>query len=363
MNASTGQQFELEVYDILKRTLEVSMLGLVPAHTQIFHQKRYYSDLRKSFIKVDVSLEVTLPGADAPFFVWVWECKDYSHKVPVDDVEEFDSKLQQIGADNTKGTIITRSGFQRSVIEYAKSRKIGLARLTSSHELIHILYFGGQLLSDEARTIALMTNDLDAANKSHVRPFGGLDLQGNYVSKTNVFDYISRQLFVSLPQETGRACCCCGNTPVHTFMDVNYTAHTPRDSIKVWSSHALCQTCSRLLRYTANNPSNIVDRVISPVLLMAIMSGLASCSRNSLVPITVTMIIVTVLLILYTASQLLLSHMIVRRMGRFLGLSRVMSFRENVCISLLASLKGKNPDFSYSFEEVEFRFVENPPAF
>jgi hypothetical protein len=47
----------------------------------------------------------------------------------VDDVEEFHSKLQQIGADRTKGAIITRGTYQESALNYAQSMGIGLARL------------------------------------------------------------------------------------------------------------------------------------------------------------------------------------------------------------------------------------------
>jgi hypothetical protein len=45
--------------------------------------------------------------------VWVFECKDYTGRVPVDDGEEFHAKLQQSGEDNTKGTFVTTAAPQR----------------------------------------------------------------------------------------------------------------------------------------------------------------------------------------------------------------------------------------------------------
>ena len=74
-------------------------------------------------ISTDISLELTLPQAETPAIIWVWECKNLQRKVSVDDVEEFDSKLQQIGANNTKGTLISRNGFQTSAAELSLAVK------------------------------------------------------------------------------------------------------------------------------------------------------------------------------------------------------------------------------------------------
>ena len=69
-------------------------------------------------------------NATDPFFLWIWECKDYSSPIPVNELEEFHSKLEQIGADNTKGTMITSNGwFQSGALNYARSKRIGLVRM------------------------------------------------------------------------------------------------------------------------------------------------------------------------------------------------------------------------------------------
>lgn len=137
---SRGERFERQVLRALRRALAQGALGLVPEMTKVFHRRAYYSQARKKDIIVDVAVELRLAGADVPSILWIWECKDYSSSVPVDDVEEFHAKLEQIGADNTKGTIVTRSSFQSSAFEYARSNGIGLARLFAKDEIDWVLH-------------------------------------------------------------------------------------------------------------------------------------------------------------------------------------------------------------------------------
>jgi len=78
-------------------------------------------------------------GVTIPYWVWVWECKNYGHKVPVDDAEEFHAKLEQVGADRTKGTMITPVGFDTGTVEYAKSKGIGLWRYMRLGSLVSFM--------------------------------------------------------------------------------------------------------------------------------------------------------------------------------------------------------------------------------
>jgi hypothetical protein len=66
------------------------------------------------------------------------ECKHYKKKVPVDDVEEFHSKIDDIGAH--KGIVITTVGFQVGAIKTAKARGIALALLTTEAQPGEIPY-------------------------------------------------------------------------------------------------------------------------------------------------------------------------------------------------------------------------------
>ena len=91
----------------------------------VHHQKVYTGRISKRDIKVDVSFNYSVAGADLLFLV---ECKCYNHPVPVDEVEEFHSKIDDIGAH--KGIMVTTVGFQDGAVKTAKGRGIALALLT-----------------------------------------------------------------------------------------------------------------------------------------------------------------------------------------------------------------------------------------
>lgn len=127
-----SEKFEIEVRDRLRERLDDGDFGIDARLAKVFHRRAYPSRDRGTDIIVDVSIELSRKGAAAPFLVWVWECKAYRHAVPVDDVEEFHAKLAQIGADRTKGTVVTTGKFQKGASAYAQSKGIGLVRIAQS---------------------------------------------------------------------------------------------------------------------------------------------------------------------------------------------------------------------------------------
>lgn len=148
MSKNTGLELENDVYKIVCNLVKSNDFLLSNPYVQVHKKKGYYSKDRESNIIFDVTVEKywedpeTHPNIE-PSIVVVIECKDYSSNIPVDDVEEFHSKLQQIGADNTKGIMITRDGsFQVGALKYAMSKHIGLARVLPNDQLdflIHML--------------------------------------------------------------------------------------------------------------------------------------------------------------------------------------------------------------------------------
>ena len=126
MPANQSSKLETEVYEYLLRELANRRLGLEKDNTTVRLHPKYYSRDRGSPITADVSLEMSLPKDMIPTLIWIWECKNTGRKLDVADVEEFYAKLEQIGPRNTHGSIACPSGFQRSAIEYANSKRIGL---------------------------------------------------------------------------------------------------------------------------------------------------------------------------------------------------------------------------------------------
>lgn len=141
MGKNTGVLFEEKVYELILEITKKNKFMVSFPNVKIRRKPRYYSKDRDAEIEFDVSVEKYLANPDEnenmrPSIIVIIECKDYSNSIPVDDVEEFHAKLQQIGADNTKGMMITQKGcFQRSALTYAKSKGIAIARILPDDQI------------------------------------------------------------------------------------------------------------------------------------------------------------------------------------------------------------------------------------
>ena len=83
---SRGNQFEDRVFRALQNEVNAERLGLLPRQCALFQKKGYFSKDRNSNVVVDISIEVTIPGAATWSLLWVCECKDYCGSIPVDNV-------------------------------------------------------------------------------------------------------------------------------------------------------------------------------------------------------------------------------------------------------------------------------------
>lgn len=129
---NTGKDFEELVYQEIINLVNRGRFLVSNPYVKIYMGKEYYSKERLGYIKTDVSIEKYFDEITdkMPELIIIVECKDYKSKINIDELEEFHSKLQQIGADNTKGILITRNAsFSKSAKAYAKSMGISLAKL------------------------------------------------------------------------------------------------------------------------------------------------------------------------------------------------------------------------------------------
>lgn len=95
--------------------------------TTVHHQRTYTGRVSGRDINVDVSFDYYVGGARLLFLV---ECKCYRHKVTIDEIEEFHSKIDDIGAH--RGIMVTTVGFQDGAVRTAQGRGIALALLTKA---------------------------------------------------------------------------------------------------------------------------------------------------------------------------------------------------------------------------------------
>ncbi len=121
--------FELFFRDWLRRQLQLGKLGFSPNSAVVYHRREYHSRDRDANIVVDVALEVFHAHHRDSFLLWAWECKDLTRKLDVAELEEFNSKVQQIAGLNVKAGIATTSELQRAARVYAQKRRISVVRL------------------------------------------------------------------------------------------------------------------------------------------------------------------------------------------------------------------------------------------
>jgi len=135
-----GNAFEDRVFRYIQGELSSDRLHVPNARSKAYQKKGYYSKDRNSEIITDISIETFLPDASDYSLLTVIECKDYSSAVPVSDVEEFHSKVQQITGDNVKAILFTTAALQSSALNFAKSKGIGVARYLPDDQVKMMMY-------------------------------------------------------------------------------------------------------------------------------------------------------------------------------------------------------------------------------
>jgi predicted helicase len=125
---STGQRgdaFERRMLEYFRAEIEADRFWAKKANCKVFWKKGYHSKDRNTEIVFDVSIELYLPGAKECSALVLIECKNYKDTVPVDQIEEFFAKVQQVAAANAKAVIASAAAFQTGTREFAKSKGIG----------------------------------------------------------------------------------------------------------------------------------------------------------------------------------------------------------------------------------------------
>jgi hypothetical protein len=134
-STAIGDTLESRIYALLKNEIETDRFFAKSSCCKLFRKKGYYSKDRNSNIVFDLSIEIYLPGAEEYSMLWLIECKNYTHAVPVDDAEEFFAKVQQVSPANSKAVMATTAAFQSGTRAYAKSKGIGLVRYFEGSDL------------------------------------------------------------------------------------------------------------------------------------------------------------------------------------------------------------------------------------
>ncbi|EKB1969398.1 hypothetical protein ACJO1Z_05845 [Vibrio parahaemolyticus] len=84
-----GDELEAAIFEFFSTQIDHGQFWAHKDYCKIFTQKGYYSRDREKDIIFDVSIEIYLPGQETYSVLVLIECKNYNHRVPVDDIEEF----------------------------------------------------------------------------------------------------------------------------------------------------------------------------------------------------------------------------------------------------------------------------------
>lgn len=123
-----GNSLERRIFELFKTEIDADRFWAKAECCKVHWKKGYFSRDRGTDIIFDVAIELYLPGAHHYSCLVLIECKNYQHAVPVDDGEEFFTKVQQVAAANSKAIIASTASFQSGAREFAKSKGIGLMR-------------------------------------------------------------------------------------------------------------------------------------------------------------------------------------------------------------------------------------------
>ncbi len=198
-----GNKLENQVFSVFQEEILNNRFYAKKEFCRIYQQKGYYSKDRDKEIIFDVSIEIFLPDQNTYSHLILIECKNYSTKpVPVDDIEEFHAKFQQIGS-NIKGIVVTTSSFQEDALKYSRSKGIGLLRYFSRANLDWVLTRSPSSLlqykMDNLSRFKIIEGLCNQEHKSHIFDWY---CASNDSFFTSINDFLSNFLTSKLSEES-----------------------------------------------------------------------------------------------------------------------------------------------------------------
>lgn len=143
-----GDRLENKLYEIVKEQIDRDDFSFGrKSQLTLYQKKSYYSHDRDDNIIFDVVVEMSDPRKkdnQKPHITIIFECKNYSSSVGVNDVEEFFAKTQGVikDAGMVKPVFVTNARLQSGAFNYLKNKGMGYIALSEnqkSNELDWIL--------------------------------------------------------------------------------------------------------------------------------------------------------------------------------------------------------------------------------
>lgn len=138
-----GDKLENKLYSILKQQIEHDdFLSHKKSHLTLHLKKAYFSQKRKDYIVFDVAIEVSDPKRknETPSITYLFECKNYSQKVEIGDVEKFVYTVESVKYDTgaVKPVFVTTVGVSDNTLNVLKEEGCGYILLSDNQEGIDL---------------------------------------------------------------------------------------------------------------------------------------------------------------------------------------------------------------------------------
>jgi len=135
-----GDELENKVYELFRDEILNDRFWAKKECCKIYQKKGYFSKDREKDIIFDIAIEIFLPGESSYSSLVLIECKHYTDKVPVGDVESFLMKAHQVSGGNIKAIVVSNNAFQEGAFTFSKSKGIGLLRYYDRSNLEWVLH-------------------------------------------------------------------------------------------------------------------------------------------------------------------------------------------------------------------------------
>jgi len=136
-----GNKFEEECTSLIVKAIEDEKFAFPLKYAKVIPKAKYYCRKRESNIIFDIAIEIWPPDSQNYSNLYLIECKAYSSKkVPVGDLEKFQSNVNSVAELNGKAVFITNSSYTDTEIKLAKNIGMMLIQVeneTSLNILLH----------------------------------------------------------------------------------------------------------------------------------------------------------------------------------------------------------------------------------
>ncbi|MDB5231045.1 MAG: ImmA/IrrE family metallo-endopeptidase [Chitinophagaceae bacterium] len=130
-----GTAFEIRVFELLKGIIDNDPTYFAFKASEIFLKRGYYSSKRDGEIVFDIAIECRRTDAVSTSLYVLIECKDYSGKIPVNDLEEFAKKAEQVTGLNVKCMFFSTSSLEQGALIFAMNSNIAVVRILPDDSL------------------------------------------------------------------------------------------------------------------------------------------------------------------------------------------------------------------------------------